>query len=173
MALSGNRLLFFLYFVQGMPYGLQVYYIPVYFHSVLRMSASSITLTHLLSFPWLLKFMLGPVVDSFKTKRFWLIYANLMLVCVCFFGVLAKYQSLMVQLSILFIINVLASIQDIIVDAVAVSILPFNEMAKAGATQVFKTKGFCLNNNLKSLKIIRLSLISKRLYSYYCLGENK
>ena len=142
MPLSANKLLFFFYFVQGMPYGLQSYYLPLYFHSILHLSITQITLANFLSFPWLIKFIWGPLVDSFKTKRFWLIGTNLSILIACLHGVFAAYHGLWAQLVTLFIINFLASIQDVVVDSLAVNLLSHEQLTKAGLLQVENYRNF-------------------------------
>lgn len=59
---------------------------------------------------------------------------------VCLIASLANFQSITFQLTTLFIINLFASIQDVIVDAEVVSMLNHNTMAIAGITQVVAYK---------------------------------
>jgi hypothetical protein len=60
-----------LYFAQGLPYTV-VNLMSVIFLKGLGTSNELIGLTSLLSFPWVLKGLWGPVVDLYSTKRKWI-----------------------------------------------------------------------------------------------------
>jgi hypothetical protein len=61
-----------LYFAQGLPYTV-VNLMSVIFLKGLGTSNELIGLTSLLSFPWVLKGLWGPVVDLYSTKRKWIL----------------------------------------------------------------------------------------------------
>lgn len=132
---SNKALLTFLYFIQGIPYGLQTQFLPIYLYSKASFNASQISFFKLLSFPWIFKFAWGPLIDSFSTKRRWLYVVNLMLGMVCLIGALVT-PNITVISSILFLLNLFASVQDVVVDATTVSLLTVEEFAVGNIAQV-------------------------------------
>jgi MFS transporter, PAT family, beta-lactamase induction signal transducer AmpG len=75
-----------LYFTEAIPY-VMVMSVSVMMYKNLKVSNSDIAFfTSLLYFPWFLKFLWGPFIDMFKTKRFWTITMQL-IVGVALFGV--------------------------------------------------------------------------------------
>ncbi len=66
-----------LYFTEAIPY-VMVMSVSVMMYKNLNVSNSDIAFfTSLLYFPWFLKFLWGPFIDMFKTKRFWTITMEL------------------------------------------------------------------------------------------------
>ena len=75
-----------LYFAEGLPY-VVVMSVSVMMYKNLGISNANIAFfTSLLYFPWFLKFLWGPFIDMFMTKRFWIITMQLVL-AVALFGV--------------------------------------------------------------------------------------
>jgi len=75
-----------LYFTQGIPY-VMVMSVSVMMYKNLGVSNTDIAFfTSLLYFPWFLKFLWGPFIDMFKTKRFWTITMQLF-VGIALFGI--------------------------------------------------------------------------------------
>ena len=112
-------LLWLLYFLQGVPYGFQTKFLPVFLrhHSL---SLTRISFTRLLSLPWLLKPLWAPLVDSFGTKISWVKY-NLFGMGLCYLVI--SYMSLSnISLTMLVVtfLNVMAATQDIAVDSMFV-----------------------------------------------------
>lgn len=64
-----------LYFAEGFPYSLVRQLSTVYFKDM-GASLQAIGLTSLYGLPWVLKFLWGPVIDAFLTKRRWLLFAE-------------------------------------------------------------------------------------------------
>ncbi|XP_064152913.1 major facilitator superfamily domain-containing protein 3 isoform X1 [Anguilla rostrata] len=134
-----SKLLFLglLYFVQGMPYGLQSSLLPIY----LRTSGHSLTvigLTKALYFPWLLKVLWAPLVDQVGTKKKWLLasMSGLSLTCVAS-AALSPASDLAAVAAALLCMNFLAAVQDVAVDGVAVRLLSRREEVGYGnAAQV-------------------------------------
>lgn len=112
-----------LYFIQGIPYGLQSSLLPVYLRGAGH-SLTRISLTKVLYFPWVLKVLWAPLVDRTGTKRCWLVstVAGLALTCLASATVAPESQYAAVAGSLL-AMNVLASVQDIAVDGAAVRLL--------------------------------------------------
>ncbi len=75
-----------LYFTEAIPY-VMVMSVSVMMYKNLNVSNADIAFfTSLLYFPWFLKFLWGPFVDMFKTKRSWTITMQL-IVAVALFGI--------------------------------------------------------------------------------------
>ncbi|KAF4113403.1 major facilitator superfamily domain-containing protein 3 isoform X1 [Onychostoma macrolepis] len=112
-----------LYFIQGIPYGLQSSLLPVYLRGAGH-SLTRISLTKILYFPWVLKVLWAPLVDRTGTKRCWLVgtVAGLSLTCLVSAAISPDIQYMGVAGSLL-AMNVLASVQDIAADGAAVRLL--------------------------------------------------
>ena len=75
-----------LYFTEAIPY-VMVMSVSVMMYKNLNVSNADIAFfTSLLYFPWFLKFLWGPFIDMFKTKRFWTITMQF-IVSVALFGI--------------------------------------------------------------------------------------
>ncbi|KAG5281149.1 hypothetical protein AALO_G00067960 [Alosa alosa] len=112
-----------LYFVQGIPYGLQSSLLPVYLRGAGH-SLTRISLTKALYFPWVLKVLWAPLVDRAGTKRRWLVgtVTGLAMTCLASASLSPDVQFLGVAGALL-AMNVLASVQDIAADGAAVRLL--------------------------------------------------
>lgn len=113
-------LLWLLYFLQGIPYGFQTKFLPVFLRSY-SLSLTLISFTRLLSLPWLLKPLWAPLVDKYGSKISWVKY-NLFGMAVCY--LVASCMSLSsVSLTVLVVacLNIMAATQDIAVDSLFVS----------------------------------------------------
>ena len=112
-------LLLLLYFLQGVPYGFQTKFLPVFLRSY-SLSLTLISFTRLLSLPWLLKPLWAPLVDKFGAKISWVKY-NLLGMAFCY--LIASCMSLSnVSLAVLVVacLNIMAATQDIAVDSLFV-----------------------------------------------------
>ncbi|XP_070559849.1 major facilitator superfamily domain-containing protein 3-like isoform X2 [Ptychodera flava] len=134
--LSSNIfILTLLYFVQGIPYGFQARFLPVY----LRANGTSLTtlgFIKLLLLPWLLKVIWAPLVDKWGTKRQWLLYSVFGLALTCLCGAAVSPKVLLYVCPVIFLLNFLAATQDIAVDGIAISILREDELGKGNTAQV-------------------------------------
>ncbi|KAK1806889.1 hypothetical protein P4O66_005373, partial [Electrophorus voltai] len=112
-----------LYFVQGIPYGLQSSLLPVYLRGAGH-SLTRISLTKVLYLPWVLKVLWAPLVDRTGTKRCWLVatVAGLALACLAG-GTLSPETQYAGVAACLLAMNALASVQDIAADGAAVRLL--------------------------------------------------
>ena len=66
------------YFAEGFPYGAVVNLADLFFVSR-GASLEAVGLTSLFHLPWNLKFLVGPFVDAYATKRRWLIAVEVLL----------------------------------------------------------------------------------------------
>ncbi|XP_077456956.1 major facilitator superfamily domain-containing protein 3 [Stigmatopora argus] len=112
-----------LYFVQGIPYGLQSSLLPVYLRGAGH-SLTRIGFTKILYFPWVLKVLWAPLVDRIGSKRRWLVatVSGLALTCLAS-SALAPEMHIWGVAGTLLAMNALASVQDIAVDGAAVGLL--------------------------------------------------
>ncbi|XP_042320075.1 major facilitator superfamily domain-containing protein 3 [Sceloporus undulatus] len=129
-----------LYFVQGIPYGLQSGLLPIYFRMV-GLSFTKISLTKVLYAPWMFKVMWAPLVDHYFAKKTWLLLTmwGLVLACLACSLMTPEVNFLPVALIFLFM-NFCASIQDIAVDGVAIQFLDFEEIGYGNTIQVVAYK---------------------------------
>ena len=67
------------YFAQGFPFSLIRSVASVYFRQM-QVSLEGIGLTSLFGLPWILKFPRGPQIDRYRTKRYWLLNTQALLV---------------------------------------------------------------------------------------------
>ncbi|XP_077988924.1 major facilitator superfamily domain-containing protein 3-like [Glandiceps talaboti] len=134
--LSSNiTILALLYFVQGLPYGFQARFLPVYLRTN-GVSLTNLGLMKLLLVPWLLKVIWAPLVDTWGTKRQWLLYSILGLALTCLLGAFVTPDILPLLCMVVFLLNFLAATQDIAVDGIAISILGEEELGKGNTAQV-------------------------------------
>jgi MFS transporter, PAT family, beta-lactamase induction signal transducer AmpG len=127
-------LLFLLYFIQSMPYGIQSRYLPLIMRSE-GVSLSSLGFYKLLLLPWIVKFALAILlVDKYKTKYHWLILTLILLTfgsfCAAFFTNFAHLAF------ILFILNWASAVQDICVDWFAMNSLKEEDLGLGNTIQV-------------------------------------
>ncbi|MCP4669015.1 MAG: AmpG family muropeptide MFS transporter, partial [Deltaproteobacteria bacterium] len=66
------------YFAEGFPYTIIRMISSVFFRDM-KVSLEAIGLTSLFGIPWVLKFLWGPQIDQFATKRHWLLSMQLLL----------------------------------------------------------------------------------------------
>ncbi|OWF43148.1 major facilitator superfamily domain-containing protein 3-like [Mizuhopecten yessoensis] len=128
-------LLAILYFLQGLPYGLQAKFLPVYFRSH-GMSLTNISLFKLLLLPWMCKALWAPYVDHYGTKRDWLMWSMSGLAVTCLLGAFSSPELIISLACVLFLFNLLTSTQDIAVDGIAIQILSSSELAYGNIAQV-------------------------------------
>ena len=134
--ISGNvLLLLFLYFIQGLPYGLQAQFLPIYLRSK-GVDLTSIGLLRVLYAPWLCKFLWAPFVDRSSTKRKWLLGSIFGLGLTCLGGAVFPPEQLVTVAIVLFLLNLFTSIQDVAVDAVAIALLATDELGQGNTAQV-------------------------------------
>ena len=122
-------LLGLLYFLQGIPYGFQTKFLPIFLRSY-SLSLTLISITRLLSLPWLLKPLWAPFVDKFGAKISWVKY-NLFGMALCY--LFASWMPLNnVSLTVLVVagLNVMAATQDIAVDSLFVNHLAAKDIGE-------------------------------------------
>ncbi|MBN2242119.1 MAG: MFS transporter [Acidobacteria bacterium] len=133
------RLLAFagLYVAQGLPYGIFLVALPTWFAAKDYSSAEVGLFIAVVSLPWTLKLLAGPVMDRFSLlsmgrRRPWVLLAQSGILFGCLMlsiGITDFYW----LLGFGFFVNLCAAWQDVAVDGMAIDILPENERARANS----------------------------------------
>jgi len=128
-----------LYFVQGAPYGFQTGCLPL----ILRQSGlsfSSLGAMKLLFLPWVLKPFYATVIESTKSKQWWLM-ASLTLLCLtCLAATFTSLEMMGVIVCLMFLLNLGSAGQDICVDSLALQVLNNSELGVGNTIQVVAYK---------------------------------
>lgn len=128
-------LLTFLYFIQGLPYGFQSSFMPIYLRSK-GVSLTNVGLFKLLLAPWMCKAFWAPLVDRKATKRQWLLGSTAGLAFTCGITSLMSPNYMIPLCILLLILNIFAATQDIAVDGIALSILKHDQLGTGNTAQV-------------------------------------
>lgn len=119
-----------LYFAEGLPYTV-VNLMSIPFLKGLGASNELIGLTSLLSFPWVLKGLWGPIVDVYSTKRQWIL--NMEILCTFLFLLLALGalipQTVVISLGIFTLIAFVSATHDIAIDGLYLNALNKDQQA--------------------------------------------
>ncbi|CAH1266309.1 MFSD3 [Branchiostoma lanceolatum] len=124
-----------LYFVQGLPYGIQARFLPIYLRAK-SVSLTNLGLIKLLLLPWLLKIVWAPLLDRYSSKRTWLLVSMAGLMLASLAGAAIDEEHFLSLCVVVFFMNFFASTQDIAVDGMAVAILSADELGKGNTAQV-------------------------------------
>ena len=105
------------YFAEGFPYTLIRIVSSVFFRDR-KVSLEAIGLTSLFGLPWVLKFLWGPQIDQFGTKRRWLLNTQgLLLLLFLLVALLTPFPALIRWVAIcLFVGSVIAATHDMAID---------------------------------------------------------
>ena len=119
------------YFAEGFPYTIIRIISSVFFRDM-RVSLEAIGLTSLFGLPWVLKFLWGPQVDQFGTKRKWIISMQFLLVIVVLFVafLVPITGGLKIIALILFIGSFIAATHDMAIDGYYMEALDEKGQAK-------------------------------------------
>ena len=130
-----------LYLSQGLPFGFFMQALPALLRHQ-RVSLAVIGLTSLLSFTWACKLLWAPLIDLYGSNRFgyrksWIvplqISAALLLLCT---SLLDPSQALVAIVCIAFLGSLLAAMQDVATDALAIDILQPEERGAGNGVQI-------------------------------------
>jgi PAT family beta-lactamase induction signal transducer AmpG len=119
------------YFAEGFPYGLVRLMSTAYFkdHGA---SLQAIGLTSLLGIPWTVKFLWAPFVDTFSTKRRWLLTVEMAIVAgLVLLGIASRTPApLVVGAAVFMLLAFLAATHDIAIDGYYLEALDHTERAQ-------------------------------------------
>ena len=127
--------LFCLYAIQGIPYGIQSRFLPVYLRSQ-SFSLTVLGLMKLLYIPWILKTFYAPIVDIFYTKITWLKLSVFLLFLTSIFFSLINCNSTILLTIGLFCFNLFSATQDISLDGIMIAHLSNSELTLGNIAQV-------------------------------------
>ena len=127
-----------LYFAEGLPFGFQVTALPL----LLRergVSLQSIGFAGVLALPWMAKALWAPWVDRYGNDRFgrrktWIVPLQLALTITA--ALAGRAQGTEQLLMFVFLMNLFAATMDIAVDALAVSLIPPDQLGIVNSFQV-------------------------------------
>jgi len=119
------------YFTEGFPYAIIRSVSSVFFRDM-KVSLEAIGLTPLFGLPWILKFLWGPQVDEYSTKRRWLLFMQSLLLVVWIVAAIFAPLKINVQLIALlfFIGSFFAATNDIAIDGYYMEALDKDAQAK-------------------------------------------
>ena len=122
-------LLFLLYFGQGLPYGFQVRLLPLLLR-IENFSLSKVGLSRLLSLPWIFKFLVAPLIDNLWSLNSWIVFGSIAMSSLCFISAFVGVSSTTILLFCVFWMNLTVALQDVAVDAFAISLLKPSELGE-------------------------------------------
>ena len=144
MRLNTLIFLWILYFLQGIPYGYQTKFLPVFLRSI-SISLSWISLaTFSLSLPWILKPIWAPLVDHFGSKFSWILFNLAGMSLLYLTASLITFKSLLLTLFILGGLNTLSATQDIAVDSIIIGLRSVEEIGKYNKVYVLTRLGLVI-----------------------------
>lgn len=141
-SLTDNRLrrttsLCILYFAQGLPWGFAVVAFVAYLANNGFTAGETGTLLATIALPWTFKWIWGPVIDTlnipiYGKRRLWVLFSQFGMAVTI--GIILFVPNLIEQIDIvitlMFIHNIFASLQDVSTDALAVDVLDDDEVSK-------------------------------------------
>jgi len=119
------------YFAEGLPYTIIRIVSSVFFRDM-RVSLEAIGLTSLFGIPWVIKFLWGPLIDQYGTKRKWILLMQSLLVALFFLVAFMSSLPHGVKLvaGLLFICAFLSATHDIAIDGYYMEALDKKGQAK-------------------------------------------
>lgn len=125
-----------LYLAQGLPYGFFTQALPVLMREA-GLSLKAISATSLLFLPWALKFLWAPLVDHLGTRRQWIVPLQLATTLGAMLLAFAEPQeSFLLIFAAMLLFNLLAAMQDVATDGLAVKLLSTQERGLGNGLQV-------------------------------------
>lgn len=125
-----------LYLAQGLPYGFFTQALPVLMREA-GLSLKAISATSLLFLPWALKFLWAPLVDHVGTRRQWILPLQLSAMAGALLLTRVEIgDSFRLIFAAMLVFNLLAAMQDVATDGLAVRLLDTRERGLANGLQV-------------------------------------
>jgi PAT family beta-lactamase induction signal transducer AmpG len=156
------------YFAEGFPYTIIRIISSVFFRDM-KVSLEAIGLTSLFGLPWVLKFLWGPHVDQFSTKRRWMLLMQTLLVImtitVAFFAQVDNGVKIVAV--ILFIGSFIAATHDIAIDGYYMEALDDKGQAKFVGNRVM---GFRIAMMTGTGVIITIGAVTNWFIGYLSAG---
>ncbi len=131
---------FYMYFMQGLPAGFALTAIANYLVGHGVSSSLTGTFVSVVGLPWILQFVWGPLIDKYQYsiighRKHWVVLSQFaaFLASLTLFFVHDPVSQLSLLMFVFFTHSIFASIQDASVDAMAISLVPKNEMGRLNA----------------------------------------
>ncbi len=131
-----------LYAAQGIPFGFATLFLPLEIAHRADFTYAKATLVQLAGFPWFLKMIWAPAVDTrysprLGRRRSWILPAQTLLALTAFAAVGLDFKGSLVPIFVLVaVFNLWASVQDTAVDGLAIDVLTDAERGLGNAAQV-------------------------------------
>jgi PAT family beta-lactamase induction signal transducer AmpG len=129
-----------MYFMQGLPAGFALTAIANYLVGHGVSSSLTGTFVSVVGLPWILQFVWGPLIDKYQYsiighRKHWVVLSQFaaFLASLTLFFVHDPVSQLSLLMFVFFTHSIFASIQDASVDAMAISLVPKNEMGRLNA----------------------------------------
>ena len=126
----------FLYFAEGLPFGIVKEMVPVYF-KVSGVSLTEIGLVSLLGLPWTLKVLWSPLVDRFGERRLWIT------ACLCALALFTALTPIFDPAAptlglwaVLLAVTMASATQDVAIDAYTIGLVDPGEEGEANGIRV-------------------------------------
>ena len=156
-------MLFFLYFVQGFPYGLFFYAIPTWLAANDVSPGAIGGFVSASTLPWMLKFLAGFVMDRFSflamgKRRAWLISTQIIIVLTLLVSAWSNpgFSDVLLLSALAFTVNFAAAFQDTAISGLAVDLVPDEERARAnGFLLAGEGIGMAIGTALSAILIAR------------------
>jgi MFS transporter, PAT family, beta-lactamase induction signal transducer AmpG len=156
------------YFAEGFPYTIIRIISSVFFRDM-KVSLEGIGLTSLFGLPWVLKFLWGPQVDQFSTKRRWMLLMQALLVimtiAVAFFTPMTNGVKIIA--AILFVGAFIAATHDIAIDGYYMEALNDKGQAKFIGNRVM---GFRIAMMTGTGVIVTIGAVTNWFIAYVSAG---
>ncbi len=125
-----------LYLAQGLPYGFFTQALPVLMREN-GASLKAISATALLFIPWALKFLWAPLVDHVGTRRSWILPIQFIAaIGAALLALIDPARGFLAVFAAVFAFNVLAAVQDVATDGMAVRLLDAQARGLGNGIQV-------------------------------------
>lgn len=133
------RIFLLLYFIQGLPYGLQTRFLPIYLRSS-GMSLTNLGYFRMLLAPWVLKGLWAPIIDRSGDLRLCLDFSHILLIMLCVLASQFPPEYLLLLGIILFMLHLAVAVQDIALDGLLLELLTPAQLVTGNMIQIIGYK---------------------------------
>ncbi|CAG5127550.1 unnamed protein product, partial [Candidula unifasciata] len=138
--ISGRLTSFFLlYFLQGMPYGIQTRFLPLQLRKV-GMSLTNLGYFRMVLAPWVLKGLWAPIIDRTGDLKMFVCGSHIVLVALSLIASQFPPEYITVLGIVLFLIHLSVAVQDIALDGLLIDLLTPAQLVAGNMVQVIGYK---------------------------------
>ncbi|BFY97158.1 hypothetical protein BsWGS_00198 [Bradybaena similaris] len=124
-----------LYFLQGLPYGIQTRFLPFQLRKV-GMSLTNLGYFRMTLAPWVLKGLWAPIIDRAGDLRLFVSGSHIVLVILAFIAAHFPPENITVLSVVLFLIHLAVAVQDIALDGLLIELLTPSQLVAGNMVQV-------------------------------------